>query len=97
MVFNSYTAEFCRDEIIHTKSPRSLSRSISNRIRIWWATQQLKADIRQERKALASLPDNLLRDIGINRATAAIESKRAADDIPMDRLRDLYECDRNHQ
>ena len=100
MVFNSYTAEFCRDEVIHTNSPRSLSRSISNRIRIWWVTQRLKADIRQERKALASLPDNLLRDIGITRARlllrAAIESKRAAEDIPMDRLRDLYECDRNH-
>ena len=75
MVFNSYTAEFCRNEVIHTNSPRSLSRSISNRIRIWWVTQRLKADIRQERKALASLPDNLLRDIGITRARLLLRAK----------------------
>ena len=91
MVFNNYPAEFCRDEIKHSNSLQSLSLSISRTARFWWAIRRLKSDIVQERKALASLPDNLLRDIGIVRAEAVIESKRTADDIPMDRLRDLYE------
>jgi len=56
---------------------------------LWWAARKLRAKVIQERKALAKLPDHLLRDIGITRADAFAESNRGADDLPLGRLKQL--------
>ena len=43
--------------------------------------------VARERRALASLDDRLLSDIGVDRATASQESGREYWDLPDDRLR----------
>ena len=45
----------------------------------------------QERKELANLPDSALRDIGVERIAAINESNRKANDLPLERLRDVYD------
>ncbi|MDJ0612840.1 MAG: DUF1127 domain-containing protein [Rhizobiaceae bacterium] len=47
----------------------------------------LRDQVREERKHLAELDDDLLRDIGITKEQALRESSRAYDDIPARRLR----------
>ncbi len=47
---------------------------------------QLLDDIRRERQVLATLDDRILRDLGIDRATARHESSRPWWDIPANRL-----------
>lgn len=47
---------------------------------------QFQDEIKKERKALHSLPDSLLRDIGVSRGDAEMECRRDIDDIPMDRI-----------
>ena len=91
MVRNSYHAEFCSDRMPHRNLMVALGDSISKTVRIWWATRRLSADIMREREELAGLSDSLLRDIGIGRAEASAESNRSADDLPLDRLREVCE------
>ena len=50
----------------------------------WIEIQRLKARLRQERAALASLDESLLKDIGISPEQAVLEARR--DDIPAARL-----------
>lgn len=66
-------------------------------IELWWKKGrawiiykiqllQLQDQVKKERQALQSLPDELLRDIGICKGDADMESRRAISDIPTDRL-----------
>jgi uncharacterized protein YjiS (DUF1127 family) len=52
-------------------------------LRQWLQQQRLRARIQRERAYLRSMPDSLLRDIGIDRATAEHEAERR--DIPAGR------------
>lgn len=47
---------------------------------------QLLDDIRRERRMLATLDDRMLRDLGIDQATADHESSRRWWDVPANRL-----------
>jgi len=50
----------------------------------------LYAEVKRERETLATLSDEVLRDIGVHRAEADAESRRAFHDVPADRAH-LYE------
>ena len=58
--------------------------SLAQLIRHWMDCQLLKIRIQHERKALLSMSDEMLKDIGINHADAAREARRM--DIPESRL-----------
>lgn len=47
---------------------------------------QFQDEVKKERRALRSLSDSMLRDIGVSRGEADMESRRDFDDLPMDRL-----------
>ena len=53
---------------------------------IWMKNQVLKSRIRQERRQLLTMSDAMLKDIGINRASAGQEALRT--DLPSTRLAD---------
>jgi uncharacterized protein YjiS (DUF1127 family) len=57
--------------------------SILHAVRQWVANQRLRAAIQRERASLLAMSDAMLRDIGIDRATAEREANR--DDIPESR------------
>ena len=54
--------------------------------RYWISLQLLRWQVKRERRALARLPDNLLADMGIDRAEALRESRRSLMDIPARRI-----------
>ena len=58
--------------------------SLAQLIRQWMDCQLLKIRIQHERKALLSMSDEMLKDIGINHADAAQEAQRM--DLPESRL-----------
>jgi uncharacterized protein YjiS (DUF1127 family) len=64
-------------------SPVELSGSIAQMLRQWLRQQCLKARIQRERASLLTMSDRMLRDIGIDRATAKHEAERR--DIPAGR------------
>ena len=47
---------------------------------------QLRRQVAAERKQLAELPESLLKDIGVKREDALLESQRDPGDLPKDRL-----------
>jgi uncharacterized protein YjiS (DUF1127 family) len=49
----------------------------------WFETQALKIAVKQERQQLLSLSDTMLKDLGITREAAVIESARQ--DLPINR------------
>jgi len=49
-------------------------------VRAWAAKESLKYRLKQERRQLAALSDEMLRDLGISRGDAEIEAARS--DIP---------------
>ncbi len=49
-------------------------------VRAWAAEESLKYRMKRERRQLAAMSDDLLRDLGISRADAEIEASRT--DIP---------------
>lgn len=51
----------------------------------------LCVEIKQERETLAKLSDSELRDIGVHRADADAECRRAFLDVPEDRRGGLFE------
>jgi len=51
-----------------------------------WA---LRREVIAERKQLAELPEALLKDIGVKREDATLESRRDPSEIPPDRLATL--------
>jgi uncharacterized protein YjiS (DUF1127 family) len=48
----------------------------------WLARVKLARTVRSERRALEKLSDHALQDLGITRAEAELESKRASYDLP---------------
>ena len=52
-------------------------------VRAWAAREALKHQLKRERRQLAEISDDLLRDLGISRADAEIEASRT--DIPATR------------
>lgn len=59
----------------------------------WLKIQGLKLQVSKERQELAELPDYLLKDIGIHKADAYLESQRAIDDLPEYRVRKALRAD----
>ena len=55
-------------------------------LRAQYKLDAMKSQIRKERKDLANLSDQQLRDIGITRHQAELEASRGYDDIPSSRL-----------
>jgi len=53
------------------------------------ARYRLRRQVAAERKQLAELPEALLKDIGIKREDAVLESRRDPGDLPKDRLEKL--------
>ncbi len=53
----------------------------------WISLQNLKTQIKNERAALRRLNDSQLRDIGLNRSEAMLESNRGFSDIPLNRVK----------
>lgn len=58
--------------------------SLFHRLNQWFLLQEVKADIRRERKQLLLMSDQMLKDIGITHEQAMAEASR--DDIPAKRL-----------
>lgn len=54
-------------------------------VRQHWRQHLLRCEIRSERKVLAKLSDRELKDVGIGRASAIIESQRRFRDVPESR------------
>jgi len=75
-----YTENCSRTLATH---PVGLIDSFLQTVRQWICHQRLKADIQRERDSLLTLSDSMLRDIGIDRATADHEARRR--DIPASR------------
>ena len=63
---------------------------LSRQIQCWFEMKQLKISLRQERKQLMTMSDELLKDLGISRADAETEARRK--DIPPSRLETLRHC-----
>jgi len=53
-------------------------------VRAWAANESLKYRLKQERRQLSEMSDEMLRDLGIDRAQAHAEAART--DIPASRL-----------
>lgn len=53
-------------------------------VRAWAKREALKQKLRQERRHLVEMPDEMLRDLGIDRAAALAEAAKT--DIPAARL-----------
>ena len=58
---------------------------LQQQVREWAAREALKRRIAQERRQLAHLSDDMLRDIGVCRADAELEAART--DIPATRAK----------
>ncbi|MEM7289195.1 MAG: DUF1127 domain-containing protein [Pseudomonadota bacterium] len=65
----------------------SLIERIATFVRDHQEIDRLKDQIKDERKALAGLTDEQLRDIGLTREQAKREAGRSYDDVPEHRLR----------
>ena len=65
--------------------PVGATESILKAVRQWIDKQRLKASIEHERASLLTMSDEILKDIGIDRATANREALRS--DIPENRKR----------
>lgn len=61
-------------------------------LRHYRAVYTLRAQVAAERKQLAELPDELLKDIGIRHEDAMLESQREPNDLPIERLEQLKRC-----
>lgn len=77
----TYTAHCTRD--LHANSDH-VSHAFNQFVAEWLATLMLKAKIATERRQLSTMSDEMLRDMGINRGDALIESMRR--DIPASRI-----------
>lgn len=55
-------------------------------LRAQYRKDAIKSQIRKERRDLANLSDQQLRDIGITRHQAELEASRGYDDVPSSRL-----------
>ncbi len=55
-------------------------------VRQCWKMHLLRRQIKSERMVLATLGERELKDVGIERAEALIESKRNYGDVPSNRL-----------
>jgi uncharacterized protein YjiS (DUF1127 family) len=53
----------------------------------WFRVQQLKIEVSNERAQLSLLSDDILRDLGITRASAIAEVLRT--DLPAERLQEI--------
>lgn len=53
-------------------------------LRAWAAREALQHQLKRERRQLAEMSDELLRDLGISRADAELEASRT--DIPVARI-----------
>ncbi len=56
-------------------------------VTVWLARLKLARTVYSERRALEKLSDHALKDLGITRAEAELESRRASYDLPEYRLR----------
>ncbi len=65
---------------------KSILQSVADYLTYLYRLEILKREIRHERDQLAELSDHVLRDIGITREQAILESKRAFDDLPSRRF-----------
>lgn len=61
-----------------------ISVDLFKRVNQWFQRQEIKNSIRQERKQLLTMSEQLLKDIGITREQALEEASR--DDVPATRL-----------
>ena len=66
-------------------SPAGVFEQLTGPINTWFRYQLLKRQVARERRQLILLSDSELRDVGITRHQAEIESQRS--DLPADRLR----------
>jgi len=64
-------------------SPSGLTDVIAHTVRQWLKQQRLRASVQRERADLLTMSDAMLRDIGIDRATAEHEALRT--DLPAGR------------
>ena len=71
----NYTAGFAAASILDM---------LLRRVRAWSQREALKYRLRQERRQLAEMPDEMLRDLGVGREDALAEAAKT--DIPADRL-----------
>ena len=65
--------------------PAGVTESILQAVAQWLDNQRLKASIERERASLLTMSDAMLKDIGVDRATANREALRG--DIPENRKR----------
>ena len=78
---NTYTEPCSRS---HATRSAGVLETLSRTLRCWFAYQQLKRQVANERQQLLSLSETELKDLGINRHEAELEAARR--DIPLDRL-----------
>lgn len=71
----------------NAQTKTGLLQRVFNKSLYWIELQQLKLEIRAERRQLTALPQFMLKDLGISQSDAWRESQRK--DIPEQRLRDL--------
>lgn len=57
------------------------------RFRKWQVVQALKQQVAKERRELAELPDDILKDMGVSAGDAWLESQRSSGDLPAFRVR----------
>ena len=67
----------------------SEARSLKSLLSAGLTRYKLRRQVAAERKQLAELPDELLKDMGIKREDAILESRRDPGDLPKDRLENL--------
>jgi len=89
MICNDTNRTIIKDDFTRRGLTQMLCLVAIDTVRIWWNTRKLSADVMRERKMLAQLPDHLLQDIGVAREEADQESKKAANQLPIDRLKKL--------
>jgi uncharacterized protein YjiS (DUF1127 family) len=77
----THCTQNCSDNIV--ASHVGIADSLAQVVRHWMQEQRLKASIRRERANLLSMSDAMLKDIGVDRATAEEEARRT--DIPAHR------------
>ena len=88
------TLDFASDAILsQSEGLESSERTIDiwwKKIKVWIVYRlemmQFQHQVKKERQTLQALPDELLRDIGINRGDANCECRRPISDVPTDRL-----------
>ena len=77
----AYTQDCSRSIAGH---PAGVLEILTEAVYLWMKNQQLKFQLARERRQLQDMSDAMLRDIGIDRATAQAEAARR--DIPASRL-----------